>query len=143
MKISTFISLFLVIASFMFIAGLISNEAKTYYPDSNINDSEWYGKYDYAGDINESIHPIKTAFDKIGDSELGWWSKLTSGIAAIPQAIIALPVLLFKSLYFGGLIIAGSFTSLLIPATIIVIIGTMILVWALFKLAEIYQRWAI
>ena len=143
MKISTFIGLFLVIAAFMFIFGLMSQESKTYYPDSNMNDSEWYGKYDYASDINESVHPIKTAFDKIGDSELGWWSKLTSGIAAIPQAIIALPVLLFKSIYFGGQIIAGAFTSLLIPGIFIVIIGMMILVWAITKLMEVYQRWPI
>ena len=143
MKISTVVSLFLVIAVFMIVFGLMSQEAKTYYPESNINDSDWYGKYDYSSGINDSTYKIKNAFDSIGDDKLGWWSKIGLGIVALPQAIIAVPVLLFKTLVFGETITNGFLTTLMIPATIIVIIIIMMLVWGIMKLIEVYQRWQI
>lgn len=143
MKISTFITLFLVIAGFMFIFGLMSQEAKNYYPDSNINDSDWYGKYNYADDINKSMQPIETSLRNIGDENKGWFVKIVSGIAAVPAAVISLASLVLGSFANGIGIISGSFTTLGVPTILIVIIGLMIVAWGLFKLIEIYQRWAI
>jgi hypothetical protein len=143
MKISTFIMMFLVIAAFMFVAGLISQEAKTYYPESNIDDSAWAGKYDYSSQINDSITPLQESFKVIGDSEKGWWSKLTSGIAAIPQAVIAFAGLTIGSFAFGSGIVTGTLTTLGVPSILIVIVIIMIIVWGIFKLIEVYQRWQV
>jgi len=143
MKISTSIQIFLVIAAFMFIFGLMSQESKDYYPDANINDTEWYGQYDYSSQINNSITPLKNSFEVIGDSEKGWWSKITSGIVAIPQAVIAFAGLTIGSFYYGGAMVTGTLTTLKVPIILIVIIIIMIVVWGIFKLVETYQRWAI
>ena len=133
----------LVISGFFFIFGLMSQEAKTYYPDANINDSEWYGRYDYVSSINTSIAPLQTSFETIQDENKGWFTKLTSGIAAIPAAVIAIPNLLFGSFVTGGTIIAGTFTTFNIPIYIILLISVMIIVWGVFKLIEMYNRWQV
>ena len=143
MKISTFISLFLVIAGFMFIFALMSDEAKTYYPDANINDSEWAGKYDYSEQINEKMNDSVTAFKNIGDENKGWFVKIVSGIAAIPSAVIGIASLVLGSFGYGAGIITGTLTTLTVPATLIFIIIIMITVWGIMKLIELYQRWQI
>jgi len=140
MKISTFVQLFLVIAAFMVIFGLMSDEAKVYYPESNINDSEWYGKYNYAEQINESTSGIQTSLKNIGDDETGWFTKILSGIAAIPKAAIGLVSLVFTSFFLGGKIITGSLTTLNIPGAIIGIILVVMIIWGIFKLIEIYHK---
>ena len=143
MKLSTYLQIFLIIAGFMFIFGLMAQESKENYPDANINDSAWVGKFDYSGEINDSIQPVKTALENIGDEEKGWFVKILSGIAAIPSAVIGMASLILGSFVHGGAIITGSLTILAIPATIIAIILIMILVWGIIKLVEIYQRWQI
>lgn len=143
MKISTFIIAILVISGFFFIFGLISQESKQYYPEANINDSEWYGKYDYVSNINRSISPLQESFNKIQDENVGWFSKLTSGISAIPSAVIAIPTLLFGSFIVGGEIVTGTATTLKIPFYLIILVSVMILVWGIFKLVEMYNRWKI
>jgi hypothetical protein len=143
MKLSTFISLFLVIAAFMVIFGLMSQEAKNYYPSSNINDSEWYGKYNYVSTINDSTSKIQGALADIGDENKGWFVKIVSGIAAIPTAVISLATLILSSFGIGSAIIGGSFTTLGVTPILIVIIGVIIIVWGSLKLLEVYQRWPI
>lgn len=143
MKISTFIQLFLVIACFMIIFGLMSQEAKTYYPDAGINDSDWYGKYDYSGSINDSFSDTSVALKNLGDENKGWFVKILSGIAAIPLAIISLVKVIFSSLFYGAFIVTDAFVILGLPAAIAIIICIMILIWAIFKLIEMVQRWQI
>jgi len=140
MKISTFVQLFLVIAAFMVIFGLMSNEAKMYYPEANINDSNWAGKYNYADQINDSTSEIQESLKSIGDEEKGWFTKILSGIAAIPKAAIGLVKLLFTSFFLGGAIITGSLTTLNIPGAIIGIIISVMIIWGIFKLIEIYHK---
>jgi hypothetical protein len=143
MNISEFIMIILVLGGFFFIFGLMTQEAQDYYPEAGINDSEWYDKYDYVSDVNSSIYPLKESFDTISDENKGWFSKLTAGIAAIPAAVIAIPSLIFGSLSTGGSIISGTFTTLNIHPYFIVLVGVMILVWAVFKLIEVYNRWQV
>ena len=141
MKISTFILMFLAIAAMLFIVGLASQETKLYYPEAGINDSEWYGKYDYSEQINTSIAPIKTSLENIGDENKGWFVKILSGIAAVPAAVISLAALVLGSFSFGGGIITGTLKTLGVPGILSIIIILMIVVWGIFKLIEVYQRW--
>lgn len=143
MKISGFISLLLVISAFVIILGLMSEESSNYYPEANINDSEWSGKYNYVSSVNTSIAPLQASFETISDENKGWFSKLTAGISAIPSAVIAVPVLLFKAIGHAGSLLSGTFTTLRIPVELIVIFTITILVWAIFKLMELYNRWQV
>jgi len=143
MKLSTYLQIFLVIAAFMFIFGLMAEESKANYPEADINDSAWAGKFDYSTEINNSVKPVQTALENIGDEEKGWFVKILSGIAAIPAAVIGIASLILGSFVHGGAIITGSLAILAIPAAIIAIIIIMIVVWGIIKLVEIYQRWQI
>jgi len=140
MKISTFIMIILVISGFFFIFGSMSKEAKLYYPDANINDSQWYGKYDYVSRVNTSIAPLQTSFETIQDENKGWFTKLTSGIAAIPAAVIAIPTLLFGSFVMGGSLITGLFTTMNVDIYLIILACVMVVVWGIFKLIGMYNR---
>jgi hypothetical protein len=143
MKLSQFLIFVVAVAGMFFIFGLMSQEASVNYPDSNINDSEWLGKYDYSEQINESISPLQTAISDIGDDSKGWFSQVTSGIIAIPTAVIALPTLFFQTVANGGRIVAGTFTTLKIPSQLVTIVLIMIFIWIIFKLVEIYNKWQI
>jgi hypothetical protein len=143
MKLSQFLIFVVAVAGMFFIFGLMSQEASVNYPDSNINDSEWLGKYDYSEQINESISPLQTAISDIGDDSKGWFSQVTSGIIAIPTAVIALPTLFFQTVANGGRIVAGTFTTLKIPTQLVAIVLIMIFIWVIFKLVEIYNKWQI
>jgi len=125
-----------------FVFAQMATEANTKY-STNINNTDWDTKYNYASRVNNTIAPIKTAFENIEDDNVGWFSKLTSGIAAIPRAVIALPVLLFSSFSIGGEMIGNFATTLGIPLFIVNIFLIILIVWGIFKLVEIYQRWSV
>jgi len=143
MKISTFIQLVLLISAFTLIFGMMAQEGVENYPEANINTTDWYGRYDYSSQINQSVAPVKQSLETIGDENKGWFSKVTAGIAAIPKAVIALVSLTFGSITHGGAIITGGFNTLNIPFALVVVILVMILVWAIFKLVELYNRWQV
>lgn len=143
MKISTFVMVILAIAGVISVFVLMTQEAATNYPAQNINTESWSGSYDYSSEINETISPLQETFSKIEDENTGWFTKLTSGIAAIPLAVIRIPVLLFKTFSIGGSLVLSSFAAFHLPLALAVIVGVMILVWGIFKLIEIYQRWQV
>jgi len=141
MKISTYVTIILVIGAVLFIFGMMSQEATQNYPDSNLNNSEWVDKYNYASDINKTITPMSTALNNIQDENVGWFTRLTSGIVAMPLAVITIPAVLFKSFEFGGEILTGLFNGLNIPPAILLIVIILVLWWGISKLVELYQRW--
>lgn len=143
MKLSTFIMMFLIIAGFMFVFGLMSSEAKTYYPNATINDSAWVGKYDFSEEINSSTAPLIESLEDIQNEETGWFSSVLSGIVAVPKAVIGLAKLFLGSFSHGSSIITGTLFTLGISATLVAIIIIMIIVWGIMKLIAIYQRWNI
>lgn len=143
MKISTYISLLLIIGALVFVFALMTNEAADRYPNANINDSAWADQYDYAQEINESVSPLQSIFQDITDDNKGWFSRIASGIIAIPMAVIALVDILIESLGFGGNLLTGTLTSIGLPLALITITLLLVFVWAMFKLIELYQRWQV
>lgn len=143
MKISTFIFFLLVISGFFFIFGLMSQEGANLYPSANINDSEWRNQYDYVDEVNETIAPMQTAFEDIQDENKGWFSKVVSGIAAVPAAVVAIPTLVLGSFTSFGSLVSGLFLTLKVPPYLLLLVLVMVIVWGVFKLIEVYQRWQI
>lgn len=142
MKISTFVSLLLGVGVVFFIFAQMATESNTAY-NTNINTSKWDQKYNYANRVNNTISPIQTAFSNIEDDNVGWFSKLSSGIVAIPRAVIALPVLLFSSFSIGGEMITGFMNEIGAPVYLLTVGLIMLIIWGIFKLLEVYQRWQI
>ena len=143
MRISTFISFLVVVAIVLFAFALMTQEAKDKYPTYGINDSDWSGKYNYITNISEDIAPLKATFEKIEDENVGWFTKITSGIVAVPKAVIAFVKVTLSTLIAGGSMTTGMLFTLGIPLFIIVAITLLAFIWAMTKLIEIWQRWQV
>lgn len=140
MNFSTFVMFLLVVSGIFFMFASMTAETNSQYSDANINTSQWEGRYDYVAGINSTIAPLKQKFDVITDEKQGFFTKLASGIAAIPYAIIIFPQVVFGGLSLGSNVSVGLLAALAIPSYIILLVTVMILVWALFKLVEFFQR---
>ena len=143
MKISTLVTFLAIVGGIVFIMASMISEGESKY-DVSINKSDWENSYNYVNDVNQSLSPLIDDFNKITDTSEdsgGWFSKLVTGISAIPKAVIAVPSLVFSSIVSTKEIATGITSSLKIPGEIILIILTIITVWAVFKLVEIFQRY--
>ena len=143
MKLSTFITTILIAGGFFFVFASMTNEAQTLYPDANLNDSAIEGKYNYVENINETVAPLQETFKKIEDPEVGWFTKIVSGISAVPYAVVKIPGLFFSSFTYGGGLVFGIMSSFNLPTFLLILVGVMIIVWGITKLVETYQRWQI
>ena len=140
MKISTFVSFILLVSVVIFIFASMADEANTQFSDANLNTSEWSDKYDYVSSINSTVGPLRDKFAVIEDENQGFFTKLAAGITAIPYAVIIFPKVVFGALNVGGKLSVGLLTALAIPGYIITALIVSLLVWALFKLLEFFQR---
>lgn len=143
MKISTLVITILMCAAVVAMFTLMLDEAKVKYPNANIDTSEWDNNYSYSEQINDSIAPMQEAFNDIQDENKGWFSKIATGIVAVPLAVINIPILLFKVFGIGGNMVASAFSYFNFPVAILSIFIIAIIVWGVFKLVEIYNRWQI
>lgn len=140
MKLSTFVQYTLIVSAVFFCFALIIGDVNNAYPEAEINTSEWEDQYDYVSDTNSTIYPLEQKFKVIQDENAGFFTKLTSGISAIPYAVIIVPQVIFGSLETGGNITMGFLMALAIPGYLIVIVVLCTLVWALFKLVGFFQQ---
>ena len=143
MKISTFITSFLVVSAVFFVFALMASDIKTYYPDESRNTSEWEGQYEFQDNITHSVDEISEPLKNLGDEEKGWILRTISGVAAIPAAVIALISIVFKSFLLGTTLVTGIFTTIGLPMYLIAIVIAMISIWGVSKLLETIQRWPI
>ena len=141
MKISTVLSLILVIGAFIFSFAYMINDSKDYYPDSNVNISSWEEEYDYYEDINSSINQVKEPLEKLQDEDKGWILRTVEGVSAMPRAFVELVLIVLNSFRYAGRIILNTFSSIGIPAYLIAVILVMIIIWGVIKLIEAIQRW--
>ena len=123
---------------FAVVASILS-DFETQYPDVMINKS-WEEKYDYVDEINESVISLKEKFDIIGDEDIGWFSKLAAGITAVPIAIVTVPVVLFKTVSYGIIIITSLGEEIGIPSFVIYFAVVAILIIIVFALVSFWHR---
>jgi hypothetical protein len=155
MKISSFIMFLLFISAIFAVYGLMVHEANQQYTDTilnyvPINSANWSdggatgvaggGQFDFVNGINGTIGPLQNKFKTITNEDEGWFSKLTAGITAIPYAVLLVPDVLWNTMVMGTLIIGAFFGVLNIPVWFIIAASVGVLVWAIFKLLEFYQR---
>ena len=121
---------------------MMTSEAEQKY-DMDIDTSMWEGKYDYAQSINETVDPIVTSVNTIGDEEAGWFEKVGAGFTGIIAAVKLLPTMLGKTFLIGGRLITGLSSSLGVPSWLSLTILISLTIWGIFKLIGFLQRWEI
>jgi len=140
MKLSSLILFVIFVAAIFFIFALMVREANLQYPDADINSSEWDDKYDYIENINSSIAPIRTAILTIENTEVGWFTKIGAGLAAIPFALVVVPKAAINAVAYGGSIINDFFQVLKVPIELIAAALVILSLVTVFKLIEWWKN---
>lgn len=155
MKISSMIIFLIIVSAVFAIFGMMVHEANQQYsttiPDYvPIDTSNWSdsgatgvaggGKYDFVTEINGTVGPLQEKWKLIKDPDQGFFSKIAAGLTAIPYAIMLVPDVLFSSIGMAGRVITSFLSVLSIPGWFIVAGCVMLLIWAVFKLLEFFQR---
>lgn len=140
MKLSSFVTFIVIVGAIFFCFSFMVNEANQKYPTANINSSKWSTQYDMSSRMNFTIWPIVQKFQVIQDEKQGFFTKLAAGIAAIPYAIIVIPAAIFNTVDMGNIMITSFLTALGIPLPLIIMAMIILVIWAVFKLSEFFQR---
>ncbi len=139
MKLSAFILIVLTIGFSFSLVGSVIYDFETQYPEVDVN-STWENAYNYADEINESVYDLKVKFDIIGSEDIGWFSKIAAGITAIPKAIIAVPVVLFKTMVYAINIFSDISATIGLPPFVVPFGIVAIIVVILFGLVSFWHR---
>lgn len=143
MKFTTIILFILMVGGIFLSVTLISIDLNTYSEvlgTQKIDTSLWEEKYDYAESINRSIDPLLEKFDDIQDEDKGWFSKLGSGIVAIPYALVAFASLVIGSIGTMNNIMVEGLKQLKFPPEIIYIFLVFMGVWGISKLLQFFNK---
>lgn len=140
MKISTLVWFILIIGIVIFTITQASDDLNSQYSSNQINLSTMEGKFDYTSNINSSASKLKNSFDNIADPDTGFFSKIGSGIVAIPYAVILFPSLAFTAVAGLGSMATYSSDIIGIPIYIqgIILIGIVFL--AIKALLDFFNR---
>lgn len=138
MKFSDIAMLILVISGVFAVLGLAINDYSNAYPEVEINQTR-LDKYNQADEIEDRIAPLKNSWEQIQNEDKGW-KKFVTGLAAIPNVIIAFPAIVFSVFSIAGSVLTDGAKDLVVPLVVIGIILTMVTVYLLFKLVGWWQR---
>ncbi len=133
----------LAVGVIFFVFGMMINESAINYPEANMTDGNMTSKYDFSKSINSSFYPIQNAIESVTNPDIGFFGKIVSGLAAMPYAVILLPSVAIKTLAYGITLLTGGFVALGVSVYILLVAFIMMIVWVVFKLIEIFQRWQI
>lgn len=142
MKISTAFMFLIIVSGIILVYSEMTREANEQFGTygTYINSSEWETKYDYVDRLNSTLAPLQEKFEVISDPEKGFFSKLVSGIYAIPYAVILVPSAVFQGVSMAGSMTLGFLTALGLPTKILLVATLLIFAWSVFKLLEYFQR---
>jgi len=142
MKISTFITMLLVVGLLLFVFVDMIKQAEDQY-GIEVNKTNWEGQYDFATDVNKSISPIRTSIDDITSEDTGWLEKVGAGFTGIVSAVTFLPSLVWSMAGMGTGLITGIGNAMGVPPYMLFVFIIMLTVWGIIKLLEFFQRWNI
>jgi len=138
-KLATFVMSVLVVGlAFAMISSIVS-DFENQYPDTEV-DSNW-SEYDKSEQINNSVYGLKKDFDTIGDESEGWFTKLGAGISAIPQAVIAVPSVIFTTFSNGVNIMSDAAKEIGIPSFVIPFAIIALIVGVIFAIISYWRRY--
>lgn len=141
MKISLMIT-FIIIVGIVFLGfTTMSNDLNTQYTNgTEINTSLWSGKYNYTNQVNNSISPLVEDFNNIADENSGWFTRLGSGIVAIPHAVVGVASLALTSLGSLGGIVSNAGNAIGIPPAVIYGFIVILTIMVLTGLLSFFQK---
>ncbi len=96
-------------------------------------------QYDDVASINNKVNESLEVFQKLGDDDASWFSKVSAGIVAIPKVVIGFPILIMSGVAsFTGMVSGAS--NGLVPPFVTYGIITIIMIIILRRFMEFFQR---
>ena len=124
MKISTFVTIMLMVSLIFFVFSYMVTEANQQFDGTEnynrVNSSSWNSRYDVVNTTNTAFAPLESKWKEIENPDIGFFTKIVAGISAIPYAIILVPRALFSSIGTASRMVSTMAASLNIPEYIIV-----------------------
>jgi len=138
MRATEYLFLVVIIGAFMGLVVLGTNELNNAFPQNQINNSYFAG-YDYSSTITNQANKTFSNFQKLGDTETSWFSRIGAGIVAIPYAVISFPVMLAEAFWALSTMISKALGNFVPSFIILAIIGFMT-IEGVRRLMEFFQR---
>lgn len=140
MKGSSILILVVLIAGFLTIFADFNRGLNDSYSENYVNSSEWDSKYDFSNNINGSVSNLKSNFDTITDTEKSWFTRIGAGIVAIPYAVILFPLTIFDGFASFGSILTDLSSDFGVKGKLIGLGLILLIIFAVTKLLEFFQR---
>lgn len=138
MRASEYLILVVFIGIFAFLVISGGNEMNDIYTDNQINTSSM-GKYQSFDNINKQVNSSIENFKTLGDEDASWFQKLGAGIVAIPKAVIQFPIMVIVAtttlVSYMGDALGG-----ILPATIVLALGTLLMIEVVRRFMEFFQK---
>lgn len=143
MKLIAIISIVLMITLVLFSWGSLINDFETNYVDTGISNTtkineSFKGTYDRKDEINKTFSPLRESFENMQKEDRGWF--ITSGITFF-TGIIALPGIILTTMGYALTDMTTILNEIGIPPTVVLIAGTLFIIFILFKLVELWRRY--
>lgn len=140
MKITTVMTFIVLVGIIMLGFKSLSSDLNTSYNDNQINTSKWDTKYNKIEDVNGSVGKLVDKFQKITDEDAGFFTKIGSGIVAIPYAVILFPLIALEGAATLVTIMTTAAADFGVPPQIVVGFIVLITIFIVAKLLEYFQK---
>ena len=90
--------------------------------------------------IKTKTDTIMDKFSKMSDDDASWFSRIGNGIMAIPVAVILFPAIIIEGISDFVSILTVEGTNLLIPGTLLALIGIYFGIKIIGALIDMFQR---
>lgn len=146
MRLSTALSMILIISGIFYLFSLMYTEGNQNYPNAGLNNTAWINSssgnsnFDYVNKMNSTIGKLYNKLAIMGSDDAAWYDKIAAGLSAIPYACILLPQAVIKGLETGGKISTGLIFMLALPGYVALLVIVYFMIWGVSKLLEFFQR---
>lgn len=128
-----------IIGVFVYLTVQGATELNQIYPENQINTSNFSSSYNQIDKIQQKANQSFENFQTLGREDTSWFQKIGAGIVAIPYAVINYPIMVA---YAIGTLISMVTNSLggIVPAIVLLAMVTFIIVEAVKRFTEFFQR---
>lgn len=88
MRTSTIIYLVLILGIITISFGIYGSELNKAYPNENQINTTFENDYDFSTEVQSKTEDLKAYIENTQDADNGWFTRIASGIIAIPWAVI-------------------------------------------------------
>jgi hypothetical protein len=139
MRLSEYLSLVVIIGVFAFLMINGATQLNEKFPDEPNIDTGNFTDLNKIDLINERVNATFRNFQTLGNEEVSWFQKIGAGIVAIPYAVISFPIIIAVAITALAQMVTDTLGGV-VPAIILLAMVTFLLIEAVRRLLEFFQR---